>query len=289
MTNPFRFMPFAILLAALCVPGCRQAAPAPAPTGVELASATAVPTDPTDTAWNAAPEFVAKLLPQDLVEPRKLQPTTADVRVRAVTDGKQVAIRLEWIDESKDDIPGPALFSDACAIQLPSKIEPTVPAPQMGEKAHPVEITFWSAAWQATVDGRGDTIKDLYPNAAVDHYPFQAQPLDKDPGAQREMAARYAPALALGNRMAGPRDKPVQDLIAEGPGTLSPAPSSDSTGRGQRTATGWSVVIARRLPAGLSPATGSQIAFAVWEGAHEEVGARKMRTGWINLTMRGNP
>ena len=159
----------------------------------------------------------------------------------------------------------------------------------MGEKGRPVEITFWNAAWQATVDGRGDSLRDLYPNAAVDHYPFQAKPLEKDPAAQREMAVRYAPARALGNRMAGPRDKPVQDLVAEGPGTLSPAPSSDSTGRGQRTPTGWSVVIARRLPAGLSPAAGSQIAFAVWQGAQEEVGARKMRTGWINLTMRGQP
>ncbi len=289
MSRTVRLAIPAIVLAALSVLGCRQAAPPPAPTGVELASVASVPIDPTDTAWNSAPELVAQLLPQDLVEPRKLQPTTAEVRVRAITDGKQVAFRLEWADESQDDMPRPASFSDACAVQLPSKIEPTVPAPQMGEKGRPVEITFWTAAWQATVDGRGDTIKDIYPNAAVDHYPFKAKPLERDAGAQGEMAARYAPALALGNRMAGPRDKPVQDLIAEGPGTLSSAPSADSIGRGQRTQTGWSVVIARRLPAGLSPAAGSQIAFAVWEGAQEEVGARKMRTGWLNLTMRGNP
>lgn len=185
LTNPFRLTSAAMLVAALSVLGCRQAAPPPAPTGVQLASAASIPTDPADTAWNAAPELVASLLPQDLVEPRKLKPTTAEVRVRAITDGKQVAFRLEWSDESKDDTPRPATFSDACAVQLPSKIEPTVPAPQMGEKGRPVEITFWTAAWQATVDGRGDTIKDIYPNAAVDHYPFQAKPLEKDPGAQQ--------------------------------------------------------------------------------------------------------
>lgn len=289
MSSVFRLPSAVILLAALSVLGCRQAAPPPPPTGVELTPATALPTDPTDTAWNAAPEFVAPLLPQDLVEPRKLQPTTAAVRVRALTDGKQVAFRLEWEDETQDDTPRPANFSDACAVQLPAQIEPAVPAPQMGEKGRPVEITFWTAAWQASADGRGDTIRDIYPTAAVDHYPFQARPLDKDPGAQREMAARYAPALALGNRMAGPRDTPVQDLIAEGPGTLRPAPSSASTGRGRRTPHGWAVVIARPLPVGLSPTVGSQTAFAVWEGTQEEVGARKMRTGWINLTMRGTP
>ena len=41
--------------------------------------------------------------------------------------------------------------------------EPTVPAPQMGEAGRSVEITYWSAAWQAIVDGRGDTIQDVYP------------------------------------------------------------------------------------------------------------------------------
>jgi hypothetical protein len=37
---------------------------------------------------------------------------------------------------------------------------------------------------------------------------------------------------------------------------------------------------------GFSNATPSQIAFAVWEGAHTEVGARKMRTGWVPLILK---
>ena len=48
-----------------------------------------------------------------------------------------------------------AQFPDACAVQLPAKLEPTVPAPQMGEAGKTVEITYWRAAWQAVVDGRG--------------------------------------------------------------------------------------------------------------------------------------
>jgi hypothetical protein len=51
------------------------------------------------------------------------------------------------------------------------------------------------------------------------------------------MAARYAPARAVGNEMAGPRERPVEDLIAEGPGTLSPAASQNSTGAACATAT----------------------------------------------------
>ena len=103
------------------------------------------------------------------------------------------------------------------------------------------------------------------------------------------MAARYAPARTLGNAMAGPRDRPVQDLVAEGPGTLAPRPSGDSNGRGQRTPDGWAVVIRCKLPDGLSPQNGSQIAFAIWEGGRQEVGARKMRTGWIPLVWKEKP
>jgi hypothetical protein len=192
---------------------------------------------------------------------------------------------LEWADSSVNDLTLPAEFTDACAVQLPSGVESDVPAPQMGETARPVEITFWRASWQAVVDGRDDSISNLYPNAAIDHYPFEAPSLPPGSAEQKEMADRYAPALSLGNKMAGPRDSPVEDLLAEGPGTLKPAPPSGSTGRGRRTDTGWSVVIVRKMPAGLSPQTRSQVAFAVWEGSQQEAGSRKMRTGWIPLAL----
>jgi hypothetical protein len=159
----------------------------------------------------------------------------------------------------------------------------------MGESGSPVEIVLWKAAWQAIVDGRGDSIRDIHPNAAVDHYPFEAPSLQPGSAPQREMATRYAPARASGNRMAGPRDTPVEDLVAEGPGTLAPVPDGHSTGAGSRTESGWSVVIVRDVPKGLTPQGGTQVAFAVWEGTHKEVGARKMRTAWIPLELESKP
>jgi hypothetical protein len=273
-----------LLLAALIPAACQKAPPAPTAEVVAV-SRPALPSDPEDAAWRDAPAHAAPLILQDMVEPRLLKASTAEVRVRAITDGARIAFRLEWSDATKNDLPGAARFSDACAVQLPGKAAADVPAPQMGEKDRPVEITFWRAAWQAAVDGRGDSIKDLYPGATVDHYPFEAASLDKGSPAQREMAARYAPARALGNRMAGPREKPVEDLIAEGPGTITPAPALGSDGRGKRTADGWSVLIARRLPDGLAPGKRSQVAFAVWEGEQQEAGSRKMRTGWIPIVI----
>ena len=283
MRSSLRSVP--LLLLALLVPLACQKAPPTSTAEVVVVGRASLPSDPNDAAWQDVPVHPAALLPQDLMEPRLLKPTTAEVRVRAITDGTRIVLRLDWTDPTKNDLPGPARFSDACAVQFPAKVTAEMPGPFMGEKGKPVEITFWRASWQAVVDGRGDTIKDLYPGAAVDHYPFQAAPLEKDPQAQREMEARYSPARALGNPMAGPRERPVQDLIAEGPGTLSPAPAAGSAGRGRRTEAGWSVVISRGLPEGLGPGKRSQVAFAVWEGSQQEAGSRKMRTGWIPIVV----
>jgi hypothetical protein len=153
----------------------------------------------------------------------------------------------------------------------------------MGETGRPVEIVYWRAGWQAMVDGREDSIKALHPNAAVDHYPFQAPSLEKGSPEQVAMEKRYAPARALANPMAGPRKQPVQDLVAEGPGTLRPAPTTRSEGRGERRPNGWAVTLVRPVPDGLGAGMRSQVAFAVWQGSHAEAGARKMRSAWIPI------
>lgn len=257
------------------------------PTGeVNVAQVKEVTLEPNAPSWDQVSLHVSKLILQDLVDPRLMEPSTAEVRVKAITDGAQIAFRLEWLDDTQNDLPGPKHFIDGCAVQLPARLESDVPAPQMGEVGKTVEIAFWRADWQAIVEGRADSITSIYPNASVDHYPAEAKSLENNPQAAQEHALRYAPARALGNRRAGPRDQPVEDLIAEGPSTLTPAPNAVSKGKGVRTKTGWAVVIARPVPAGFSAATPSQIAFAIWEAAHGEVGARKMRTGWVTMTLK---
>ena len=279
-----RCLTIAIICSFVLLISCQRAQ---VPTAeVNVVQVNEITLDPNDSAWDPVSLHVSKMILQDLVEPRLLEPSTPEVRVKAMTNGTEIAFRLEWPDETQSDIPGPKHFLDGCAIQLPARNEVTVPAPQMGEVGKTVEISFWRADWQAIVEGRADSITSIYPNASVDHYPSEAKSLENNPQALGEAAARYAPAQALGNRRTGPRAQPVEDLIAEGPGTLSPAPNAVSKGKGVRTANGWAVVIARPLPAGLSNTTPSQIAFAVWEGAHTEVGARKMRTGWLPLIFK---
>jgi DMSO reductase family type II enzyme heme b subunit len=268
----------------LAVGPARAVAPSAAEV-VAVHSAT-LPTKADGAQWSVAPAYTAQLLLQDMVEPRLIEASTPAVEVRALTDGSRIVFRLAWADATTNDLPGIARYADACAVQLPVSTGPDVPAPQMGEPQRPVEITYWRASWQAAADGRPDTIKALYPGATVDHYPFEAASLPPGSEAQREMAQRYAPARALGNDMAGPKGRAVQDLIAEGPGTLRPAAETRSAGRGIRTDTGWAVVLSRPLPNGVRAGERTQVAVAVWQGAHQEAGARKMRSAWIPLLIQ---
>lgn len=238
---------------------------------------------PTDSLWRRVPVHPAPLTLQDVVEPRLPKSSTPEVRVQASTNGSRVFFRLEWDDPTKDDLPGVGRFADAVAIQVPARTEPSAPAPEMGEPDHPVEISYWSAFWQATVDGRPHEIQAIYPRARVDHYPFQTPGMAAGSPQQAEMEMLYSPARAVGNTMAGPRTQSVQDLLAEGPGTLRPAPQAISRGQGFRTNRGWAVVFSRPLPEGWSPGQPMNLAFAVWQGSAGEVGSRKMRSEWIPI------
>ena len=272
------------LLVLLAAAGCKKAA-VPATEVIAVAVAQ-LPNGPGDAAWDSAPEYIAKLIPQDLVEPRLAQGSTPEVRVQALTNGAEIAFRLRWVATEPHDAAGPALFADACAVQVPTKLMPNPPAPQMGEAANSVQIAYWRADWQAWVNGRADNIRSIYPNAEITHYPFQASSLEPGSSEQKEMARRYAPADAVGNRRQGPRKSAVESLLAEGPGTLTPNPAVAVKGSGVRTQDGWAVMIVRPLPDGLAPKTRTSVAFAVWQGANKEAGARKMRSGWTPLSVR---
>ena len=282
---PLAALPW-LLAAGLLPLACAKKTPPP--TEVVAGEAPALPTSPADAAWRAAPVYTAVLLLQDMVEPRLMTPSTPSVGVQALRNGTRLAFRLSWTDSTQNDRPGAARFVDACAVQLPAAAGPNLPAPQMGEPTGLVEITYWSAGWQAEVNGRADSIQALYPNASVDHYPFEAASLEPGSPEQVEMEKRYAPAQGAGHST-HPAGQPVQDLVAAGPGTLTPAAQTRSEGQGSWDANVWAVVLVRDLPEVLRSQSRSQVAVAVWDGERDEVGARKMRSVWIPLDLGGQP
>jgi hypothetical protein len=246
--------------------------------------------DPESSAWNRAVEHPARLMVQDIAEPRLTTPGVELVRVRALHDGRFVVFRLEWVDATRDLMVDSGRSSDAAAIQFPVAPGEDVPNAAMGERAKSVQICYWKALWQddaaRAASGGPDRVGTLYPNMSIDHYPAQA-----NPAAREEMERRYAPAAAAGNPITA-RDSatPVQELIAEGFGTTTAAPTQKATGRGTWRDGRWLTTIARPLSEGaglanLQAGRKTYVAFAVWDGASQHMGSRKMRSGWVPFVL----
>lgn len=276
----------ASVLGVLAVACGREEGPAVNPAEVRAVRVAAVPEDdPAARAWDAAPVHVEKLLVQDQTDPKNLERSVEDVRVRALHDGRRIALLIEWRDPTRDAVIGPGVFSDAVAVQFPVAAGGDVPDAAMGLQGKAVRIHQWKAAWQEAVEKGQDPLAVLYPNAHTDHYPYEAA---RDEAVRAEMETRYAPARAVGNPVAGVRrESPTQDLWAEGFGTLTADPRPVSRGKGVHDGRAWRVVLSRPLDGdaggALRPGTRTYAAFAVWEGSHDNVGSRKMRTGWVPL------
>lgn len=244
--------------------------------------------DPNSSLWDKVAEHPAKLMVQDVAEPKLAEPGVETIRVRAIHDGNWVVFRLEWEDKSRSLIPESGTGSDAAAVQFPVEPGANVPDAAMGEKGKGVRIWFWKSVWQDDIErareGKGDRVVSLYPQGSTDHYPYQA-----NESAREEMETRYAPARAAANPITA-QSNPVQVVMAEGFGNLSPAPIQEGTGTGQWKDGRWRITIARPLNPGkgmdtLEAGMRSYVAFAVWDGAAGHTGSRKMRSGWIPLVV----
>lgn len=246
-------------------------------------------TDPASTLWDRAPEHAAKMLLQDQTEPKLLAPGADIVRVRALHDDRFLVLRLEWTDATRDTTVSTDIFSDAAAVEFPLRGGSDVPDAAMGQPGRPVRIHAWRASLQDRLEAAAGAVPGSGAPVA-DHYPFEAA-AEKD---REAMSLLYAPARASQNPVTVIRtDAPTEDLIAEGFGTLRTAAERVSTGRGLHADGNWRIVIARPLDqdaeAALLPGKRTFVALAVWDGSAKHVGARKMRSGWIPITLEPRP
>jgi DMSO reductase family type II enzyme heme b subunit len=242
--------------------------------------------DPASPLWEQATEHPAKLMVQDVAEPKLVEPGVTLVKVRALHNRDWVVFRLEWSDPTRDLIPVSGRSSDAAALQFPLAQTADVPDATMGQAGKGVRIWYWKAVWQDDAlraqNGGADRVATAYPNASVDHYPFNA-----NPAAKEEMARRYAPAHAAANPIFTQTALgPVQVLMAEGFGNTQVTPEQSAKGRGNWVAGNWVTTIARPLRGGaalgdLDVGKRGYVAVAVWDGAKAHAGSRKMRSGWI--------
>lgn len=212
--------------------------------------------DPADQLWNERPTERIPLIPQRFVAPNG-GGGVKWIDVKSFYTTKDVFFLLTWEDKTESaKLAASGKFTDACAIEFPFK-EGSMPSPFMGEKGNPVNIWMWRAVAKAA---------PRYPVAYSDFY-------------------RQG---SIDEKLAFP-DKPVQNLLAEGFGSLSLSAVQDVAGSGLWKDGKWSVVIKRRL----SSKGGSMfrqglalpVAFAVWDGDNAERDGAKSVSIWHTLNL----
>lgn len=198
------------------------------------------------------------------------------VRVAALHDGRELALRLRWTDPTRDDsvsIEREQPRLDAAAVALSN--EATPPLAGMGAEQHPVNLWHWRA--RSAVDLLG--VLDL-----VDSAPH----LLRDPlaeAARADVAPLYLPAP--GGALSGGS---AAELEGSGAGATQPR-EGDLRTVACHTGSEWNVVFVRTL----APPDGRAVeldheplvaAFAIWDAARGDHGAVKSFSIWQRIVLR---
>jgi DMSO reductase family type II enzyme heme b subunit len=272
----------AVSLALLLLPAALSAQPAE-PAAVSMAAvAGAGPIAAAELFAHAPPSEIV-LLPQVVTTPKAPNPSISKITVRAVRNRDHAGFLLEWSDATQNARTAIDGFGDMVAIAFPvRKPDEPMPAPFMGNPKGRVQILQWRADWQTDLARGPLTVAELYPNAyAADFYHEDHLP----PAA----AAKYRGAAGAGNPMSERHTSSVQDLMAEGFGSLTPRSQQTARGSARHDAAGWHVVITRPLAGDgessvpLVAGASTHLALAVWDGAQREVGSRKAWAPWLPL------
>jgi DMSO reductase family type II enzyme heme b subunit len=213
--------------------------------------------------------------------------------VQAVHDGQKIALRMTWKDASADvHAVRSESFEDAVAVELYRG--PAEPFLGMGDMTAPVDVWFWDADRQSGPAAA----EQAYPNAVFDVLPFSetvvASAETNRPGARdADQPDISLPARAVGNPIVPTNDESGgSSLHVGGPRTVTfRVPQSQLVEASGTWSDGrWSVVMTRSLSAAsaddgvsLDPGGRSSIAFAVWDGTHQDRDGQKSITIWQEL------
>lgn len=272
------------------------------------------------TTGTVAARKVSGALPKDALDPRwnKVRETkiplmrlwqrgkgTDAVSMKVVHNGREIAFLLEWEDwEVNSSVLRHQDFTDAAAIMFslsPGRPLSTQPHFTMGDKGGPVNLWYWRLDRQMDLAGFQD-IEKVYPDMVSDDYQLETVRYPKDTELPGHLPVASAPAhdpvfitgWGSGNLVSIPlRPSAIEDLNAEGFGTLTAQPLADQNvkGQGLYVAGRWKVLFAREFrskgPFDVQLKAGGKfpIAFAVWDGSKGDRDGQKAVTTWYVLRL----
>ena len=206
------------------------------------------------------------------------------INVASLNNGEQLAVRLQWEDRTHDAFSElhSDTFRDGAAVQFALGAVTlhthghNEPFFGMGNRSKPVNIWHWKAGLEEALE-------------AEDDLEYAGGGVDMD-------------ALIYGGIMSNPvyrlnttGENPVEELNAEGFGTITPQPAANQNveGSGEWKDGIWTVVFLRGMPKTgkwdvdfaqrIDPAL---MAFAVWDGVKEDRNGRKVISVWQRFNIK---
>ncbi len=127
-----------------------------------------IPLSPNSKFWNSRQgpaKSAVELGPQLITNPQWPNPFVKKVFISVARTETQIAVRLEWQDDSVDNgIDQPRLYTDQAAIMFPLNSNEEVPPITMGGEGFPVNIWQWKAVRQVAADtAQRDSTSSLSP------------------------------------------------------------------------------------------------------------------------------
>ena len=251
-----------------------------------------LPIHPDSSVWNRAAPVNLHLMP---LWWRAERPE--ELTVRAVHDGRSVALLLVWTDATDDHTAMRVQdFRDAVAVELSTTPEP--PFFAMGEVGRFVNVWMWKAEKEADLRLAFQDLETVYPNIGIDSYPnLMRSPLEQPTrhALTLESDPTFVTGWGAGNIVSDPtRRSASEDLIAQGFGTLSARPGADSEleAKGVYATGTYRVMFRRPLEVGgsraasLRPGRTVSVAFAVWNGSAGDRDGKKSVTIWQELKLQ---
>jgi len=250
----------------------------------------ALPTSPDSGIWRNAPTVNLHMMPLWWRSDRP-----EEVTVKAVHDGRGLALLLKWEDTSHDETAiRPQDFRDGAAVEF--ALTPDPPFFAMGQPGQAVNIWMWKSERQSDLQPAFQDLEKVYPNIGIDSYPnVEKSPLEQPMrnALTLESDRRFVTAWGAGNIVADPtRRSAAENLTAEGFGTLKahPMAAQTVTATGEYSTGSYVVQLSRSLsgPSGevqLAPGGSVPVAFAVWNGSAGDRDGKKSVTIWQELVL----
>lgn len=245
---------------------------APEDNAIRVLRVRQIPVDPMSSAWESLDPVRVPLNPL-WPEPNQVYA----VAVSAVTDGKKLAVLLQWRDELPQNTAIRVQdFQDAAALQF--SLTGKYGFLGMGDAQNPVNLWSWKAGWQAEAEGRGlPDMDSVYQSMHVDAWTF----------------TNYSTAHSAGNVTSQPHKTPIEDANAAGFGSFKSQPLAQQNvqGRGVWHDGFWNVIFIRDLKSKdaedvkIIAGKPVPVAFAIWNGEQGDRNGRKMVSNWYQLIL----